>query len=100
MLQIDRALSQAVALRERDRLTFRVLIHQRRAVFDLELLRAAQRHLQPVSQVVRDVVAADGEQSGVLHNAIRADDVFGRAPADVDDERAQFFLLAAQQREG
>src|SRR2546427_93425 len=100
MLQIDRALRQAVALRERDRLAFRSLIYQRRAVFDFELLRAAQRNLQPVSQVVRDVVAADREQSGVFHYAVRTDDVFGRAPADIDDERAQLLLLVAQQRQG
>src|SRR5580765_4726096 len=98
MLEIDRAFSQAMAFCNRDGLTFRVFIHQRRAVLDLKLLRAAERNLQPVGQVVRDVVAADRQQSGVLHDAVRADDVFGGAPANVDRERAQFLLLVAQER--
>src|SRR6185369_3328040 len=42
----------------------------------------------------------DRQQSGVLYNPVRTDDVFGCATADVDDERAKFLLLVAQQGEG
>ena len=49
---------------------------------------------------VHPVVSADREQSGVFYYAVRTDDVFGRAPADIDDERAQLLLLVAQQRQG
>ncbi len=58
---------------------------------------AAERHFQTVGQVVRDVIASDRQQPGVLHDAVRANDVFGRASAQVDHEGAQFLLFGAQQ---
>ena len=45
------------------------------------------------------MVAAHREQTGMLQDAVRANDVFGRASADIDDERAQFLLFGAQHGE-
>ncbi len=50
-------------------------IEQGGAVFELQLFGAAQGDLQTVSQVVGDVVAADGQDAGVFDNALGIDDV-------------------------
>ena len=78
---------------------FRRLVHERRAVFELQFFRAAQRHFQAVGQIVGNVVAADRQHAGVLDDAVGIDDVIRRAAADVNDQRAQFLLLVRQQRE-
>ena len=40
------------------------------------------------------MVAADGEHAGVFDGAIGVNDEIGCTAADINDERAQFFLLA------
>src|SRR5207302_5197029 len=97
MFEVDGTLRQTMLVREGNGLALHALVHQRGAVFDLELFGETQGNFQSVSQIVRDVVAADRQQSGVLDDAIRANDVFGRAASDVNDQSAQFLLLAAQQ---
>ena len=75
------------------------LVHQRRAVFELEFFRAAQRHFQAVGQVVGNMVAANRQNAGVPDDAVGINDVIGRAAADVNDQRAEFLLFVGQQRE-
>ena len=99
VFEVDGALRQTMLVRERNGLALHAVVHQCGAVFDLELFGETQGNFQSVSQIVRDVVAADRQQAGVLDDAIRADDVFGRAAADVNDQSAQFLLLVAQQRQ-
>ena len=45
------------------------------------------------------MVAADRQHAGMLDDAVGIDDVFGRAAADVNDQRAEFLLLVGQQRQ-
>ena len=39
------------------------------------------------------MIAADGEHAALFHRAIDIQNVIGRAAADIDDERAQIFLM-------
>ena len=75
-------------------------IHLRRAVFQLEFFRAAQRHLQAISQIVGNVVAADRQHAGVFDDPVGVHHVIRRAATDIDDQRAQFLLLVGQQGKG
>ena len=68
-------------------------------MFEFQFFRAAQRHFQAVGQIVGNVVAADRQHAGVPDDAVGINDVIGRAAADVNDQRAEFLLLARQQRE-
>ena len=99
MFDIDRFQRQAEFVRNGDRLAFDFLIHQRRAVFELEFFGAAQGHFQAVSQVVGNMVSANRQNARVPDDAIGIDDVIGRAAADVHDQRAEFLLFAGQQRQ-
>ncbi len=79
------------------RLALGGLVEKAGAVFDLELLGAAERHLQAVGQVVGHMIAANRQHPGVLDDPVGIDDVVGRSAADVDDQRAEFLLLVRQQ---
>jgi hypothetical protein len=79
---------------------FAGFVADRGAVIDLELFGAAEGDFEAVGEVVRNVVAADSEDAGVFDDAFRVNDVFGGAAADVDDERAHFFLLIVEERKG
>ncbi len=99
MLDIDRFERQAEFVGNGNGLSFAFLIHQRRAVFELELFRAAQGHFQAVSQIVGNMVATNRQHAGVLDDATGINDVIRRAAADVNDQRAEFLLLVGQQRQ-
>ena len=75
------------------------LVQQRRAVLELEFFRAAQRHFQAVSQVIGNMVAADGQHAGVPDDTAGIHDVIRRAAADINHQSAQLLLIARQQRE-
>src|ERR1044071_4996580 len=102
VFEVEGTLRQAVIIGEGDGLAFCGVVDQGGALVDLELFGAAERDFEPVSQVVGDMVAADGEQAGVFHDAAGAHHVLGGAAADVDDQGTQLFLLVAQdgQRRG
>ena len=99
MLDVDGLERQAEFVGDGDGLALDFLVQQRGAVFELEFFRAAQRHFQSVSQIVGNVVAAHRQHAGMPDDAARIHDVIGRAAANVNDQRAQFLLLARQQRQ-
>src|SRR4030095_10809881 len=99
MTQVDRLERQAQFARQRDGLAFDRIAYRSRAVFDLKLLRATQRNLQAVRQIVRNVISAYREDTRVLDHTTGIHHVIRPAAANVNDERAEFFLLAGQQRE-
>src|SRR5438093_6193617 len=99
VLEIHGLERQPVLIVVRKRQALVCVTDPRGAVFDLELFRTAQRHLQAVGQVVRDVVAADRQHAGVLDDAAAVNDELRGAAAQVDGQRTQFLLLGRQQRQ-
>ena len=66
------------------------------AFLDLELLRARHRDAQTHRDIVRDVIAADCEHAALFHRAVDIEHVIGRPAADIDDERAEIFLMLGE----
>ena len=64
-------------------------------VVNLDLLSPGQRHLQPVGEVVGNVVAPNRQHAGVLDDTGRVHSILGYAGTEVDHQRAQFLLLGA-----
>ena len=71
---------------------------QRAAAAALDLLRVGNRRAQADGDVVREVIAADGDHPGVPQAAALEDREVGRAAADVDDRDAEILLVLGQHR--
>ena len=78
---------------QQDRFARQTIAQSDAALLDLQLLRARHRDAQSHRDVVRDVIAADREDAALFHRAIDIQNVIGRAAADIDDERAEIFLM-------
>jgi len=70
MLQIDCLERQAKVVRDGNGPALERFIHERRAVFEFQLFRATQLHLQAVAEVVGNMVAANRQDAGVLDDAV------------------------------
>src|SRR5204862_6347931 len=46
--------------------------------------------------IICDVIPADRETTALFHRAVDVQNVIGRAATDVDDERAEIFLMLSQ----
>ena len=79
-----------------DFVAFRNQRDDRVAVNFLDLLGFRERRAQSDGQVAGEVVAADGNHSGVSDGALLEDDQFGRARADVGEADAEFALVVAK----
>ena len=99
VFEVHRLQRQTQFVVARERLPLVRLFSYSRAVLHLQILRATQRHLESVGEIVRDVITADCEHPGVLDDAAAIDDVLRRAAAHVEHERAEFLLLVGQERE-
>lgn len=100
VFEVDRFEGQAELVGNCESLSFDGIVHKGAAVFELELLGAAQGNFQSVSQIVGDVITANGQDAGVFDDAVHIDDVFGGTAADVNDQRAQFFVFVREQCQG
>ena len=81
---------------QQNRLARQTIAEGDAAFLDLELLRARHRDAQTHRDVVRNVIAADREHAALFHRAVDIENVIGRAAADIDDERAEIFLMLGE----
>src|SRR6186713_458194 len=99
MFNVDRLRWEPQIVAHCDRFSFDAVVDERRAMFNLELLGPAEGNLQAVSQIIGDMITTDGENTGMLDNAIGVDHILRRATTDVDDQCAELFLIAIQKRQ-
>ena len=78
---------------QQDRFARQTIAENDAALFDLQFFRARHRDAQAHRDVVRDVIAADREDAALFHRAVDIENVIGRPAADIDDERAEIFLM-------
>ena len=99
VLSVSRSISfagETGIVLQQDRFARQTIAESDAAFLDLEFLRARHRNAQAHRDVVRDVIAADAEDAALFHRAIDVENVIGRAAADVDDERAEIFLMLGE----
>src|SRR4051812_6093634 len=99
MIEIDGLGGQTELVGGGHGLAFVLFIHASGAVLNFQFLGFSERDLEPVSQVVGDVVTAHGQDTGVLDDAIAVNDELGGAASNIDDESAHLFLFTGQQSE-
>ena len=78
---------------QQNRLARKAIAEDGAAFLDLELLRARHRDTQTHRDIVGDVIAADCEHAALLYRPVDIKHVIGRPAANIDDERAQIFLM-------
>ena len=83
-----------------DALVRQAAADDRAALVELQFLSARDGDAQAERDVVREMVATDGEAAGEDDLAAHVGDVFGGARAEVEHERAEPALLVGEHRGG
>ena len=78
---------------EHDSFAGQTIAEHAAAFLGFQFFGARHRNPQPHRNIIGDVIAADRESAALFYRAVDIKDVIGCAAADIDDKRAEIFLV-------